>query len=394
MTSAKITETPKKPVESRAASENTRNSKTEAHKGEKSEKSFDAELAEVDNAVDAEESVALEGDVVASTELKSPAINLNDLMSEGLEAQEPTPKVLDPKLIKQVNEAILPEGAEQVEATPMQLKDLLMQQKPVVAQGAGRSPAIDFAPAEVDPKLMNFEDFVAQKNAVKGKAVAPNAYGMPAKTTMNVEALMGDKAVMAMETRPELMLNTEAGTGTAAQPQLAQAAWSMEAPTELNRAEATQTQKVFNLNNLTNTQDTDGVMSQISDYIVQAKAAKEPTVNMKVQHQDLGMLDITVNRVQNDVVSIAIGTQDNASKLFLGQHRDSLMSHLSQAGVNVSDLKLEQSSASKNNNSFDQNQQQASNGQDRQFGSEQNQRRHDQERREELWDLVREKEVA
>jgi len=393
MTSAKISETPKKPVESRAASESASTNKKTATEGvkKKDENEFASELAELDNAADMEG--ISEGDVVASAELKSPAINVNDLMGEGLKAGEPTPKLVDPKLIKQVNEAMtLPEGVEQVEAQPMQLKDLLLQNKPVLAQAnAGRSPAIDFAPAEVDSQLMNFEDFVAQKKAVTGKATAPNAYGMPAKSTMNVEALMGDKAVAAMDSKPEMMLNAEGGAGGNAQ--LTQAAWSMEAPTELNKVEAAQGQKIFNLNSITNKQDADSIMTQISDYIVQAKAAKEPTVNMKVQHQDLGVLDITVNRVQNDVVSIAIGTQDNASKLFLGQHRDSLLSHLSQAGVNVSDLKLEQSSNSKNSN-LDQGQQHASQGQDRQFGSEQNQRRHDQQRREELWDVVREKEVA
>jgi hypothetical protein len=37
-------------------------------------------------------------------------------------------------------------------------------------------------------------------------------------------------------------------------------------------------------------------MDQISNYIVQAKAAKEPTVTMRVNHDELGMIDITVNK--------------------------------------------------------------------------------------------------
>lgn len=316
---------------------------------------------------------------------------------------EPTPKLIDPALIKQVNEVVIPQsqGIEQVQAAPAEtdpampttLKDLLLQQPQPAAPDklAGRSPAIDFAKSEVDPQLMGFEDFVAQKNAVTGKTIAPNAYGMPIKNTLSAP-LSTPKAEVAEKL---LALESAPAPTQLSMPQNAQTVFGVEAPlaTAASANEAAP-QKVFDLQNLSQAKNSniETVISQVSDYIIQAKASKEPSVNMKVQHQDLGLLDITVNRGLNDAVTIAIGTQDLGAKTFLGQHREQLLTHLAQSGVTVADLKMEQSSGSQKD--MNQSGQQNFAGQDRQFGSEQNQRREEQQRRHDLWELMREKEVA
>lgn len=314
---------------------------------------------------------------------------------------EPTPKLIDPALIKQVNEVVIPQGqgieqvqAQPVESTPTTLKDLLLQQQQQPATSgklAGRSPAIDFAKSEVDPQLMGFEDFVAQKNAVTGKTIAPNAYGMPIKNTLSAP-LSTPKAEVAEKL---LALESAPAPTQLSMPQNAQTVFGVEAPlaTAASANEAAP-QKVFDLQNLSQAKNSniETVISQVSDYIIQAKASKEPSVNMKVQHQDLGLLDITVNRGLNDAVTIAIGTQDLGAKTFLGQHREQLLTHLAQSGVTVADLKMEQSSGSQKD--MNQPGQQNFAGQDRQFGSEQNQRREEQQRRHDLWELMREKEVA
>lgn len=418
MTPAKIQPPAPKPQPAKAASSESSNvlKKSESPKSEKvKEKDFASELAEIDNAEDLagmegaesaeglEEGVALEGEQLTleaksemlanalkpSADMKPAPVSSEELMqvlNETPAITEPTPKLLDPKLIKQVNEVVLPEGAEQVEATQLQLKDLLMQQQ-APAKTAGRSPAIDFDKAEVDTQLLNFEDFVAQKNTVKGKAVAPNAYGMPSKTTMNAEQLMGEKAVAANEA----LVHADAGAAT--QGQFAPAVALETTSQDSLRTEVSAPSRTFNMQNLTKNQDVDSILTQVSDYIVQAKAAKEPTVQMRVNHQDLGMLDITVSRSANDMVSIVLGAQDTGAKMFLGQNRESLMNHLSQAGVNVSDLKMEQSSNSKDS-STGQNSQQGGQPGERQFGSQENQRREEQQRRRDLWEIIREKEVA
>jgi hypothetical protein len=408
MTPSKIQQPAPKPQPAKVASSESSNvlKKSDASKTEKvKEKDFASELAQLDNEEDLEgmEEVAVEGEELTleakgeelakalkpAADMKAAPVNAEELMqvlNETPAITEPTPKLLDPKLIKQVNEVVLPEGAEQVEATQLQLKDLLMQQQ-APAKAAGRSPAIDFDKAEVDTQLLNFEDFVAQKNTVKGKAVAPNAYGMPSKTTMNAEQLMGEKAVAANET----LMHGNAGAAT--QGQLAPALMMETPASDSLRTEVSAPSRTFNMQSLTKNQDADSILTQVSDYIVQAKAAKEPTVQMRVNHQDLGMLDITVTRSANDMVSIVLGAQDNGAKMFLGQNRENLMSHLSQAGVNVSDLKMEQSSNTKDG-STGQNSQQGGQPGERQFGSQENQRREEQQRRHDLWEIIREKEVA
>src|SRR5690606_36744806 len=47
------------------------------------------------------------------------------------------------------------------------------------------------------------------------------------------------------------------------------------------------------------TADANVIIGQITDYIIQAKAAQEPTVNFKMNHQGLGQLDITVAKAAN-----------------------------------------------------------------------------------------------
>ena len=171
-----------------------------------------------------------------------------------------------------------------------------------------------------------------------------------------------------------------------------QAVYTMEAPLPASsiKAEMAPAAKVFDMNQMNNNQDVDSIITQVTDYIVQAKAAKEPTVTMKMQHQDLGLLDITVSRSGQNNVNVILGAQDMNTKMFLGQHREQLMSHLTQAGVGVSDLRFEQSTPSKDFSQSGHQQQQHSG----QFGSQQNERNAEQERRHQLWELIREKEVA
>jgi tRNA U34 5-carboxymethylaminomethyl modifying enzyme MnmG/GidA len=83
-------------------------------------------------------------------------------------------------------------------------------------------------------------------------------------------------------------------------------------------------------------------------------------------------------------------------KKFFQQNSKELFSHMNQAGINMSELKVD-SPANTAKNEFDFNQQnssrQGSEGK-QQFGSESNQRRHDSDRRQDLWKLLADKEAA
>jgi tRNA U34 5-carboxymethylaminomethyl modifying enzyme MnmG/GidA len=114
---------------------------------------------------------------------------------------------------------------------------------------------------------------------------------------------------------------------------------------------------------------------------------------MRVNHEDLGLIDITVSRVGNgnaDTLAINIGAHSLEGKNFFSQNSKELFTHLTTAGITVSDLKVETPTQTAKND-FDfgsQNGRQGQNGSEKQFGSEQNQRRHEQERRQDLWKLL------
>lgn len=324
--------------------------------------------------------VDLEGEAMALPGKELPANKMgNIVLPEGASldlaiptSTEPTPQVLDAKLIKQVQDVVLPEGDQA--QLPVQLQDMVANK----ASGAERAPAIDFE-ASTDPQLMNFEDFVSQRNAFNKKAGAPQqAYGMPQKHSLNANQLH-DKAekLKHVDDLAAITGGTTAATlalSMDAAPATDKISNSMSAPT-----------KIFDMNALNGKSlDADSVITQITDYVVQARAAKEPTVELKMQHADLGQIDITVTRHAGDMVNIAINAQDNGAKLFLGQHRDQLLTHLSQAGVGVNDFRLDSSSAG-DSATGQQQSSFAGQGQERQFGSEQNQRREEQQRRQDLW---------
>ena len=351
---------------------------------------LDLEMIEMENNLEAEE-LAMNSQLGVNPQaVEAQIIETLPLQSE------PTPKFINTELIKQVQEVVAPGQIHQVQADPtvkpMTLKELLLQQQqqPATAASvsAGRSPATSFEQGEFDPKLMQFEDFVAQKNAVTAKNVNAQIYGVMNKNPIQVEELAKNSDWSLENALPESV------TGVTSDYVAPQPVYTMEAPLPASsiKAEMAPAANVFDMNQMNNNQDIDSVITQVTDYIVQAKAAKEPTVTMKMQHQDLGLLDITVSRSGQNNVNVILGAQDANTKMFLGQHREQLMTHLTQAGVGVSDLRFEQSAPSKDfsNQSGHQHQQSG----ERQFGSQQNERNAEQERRQQLWELLREKEVA
>lgn len=265
------------------------------------------------------------------------------------------------------------------------LSKFLPKEETNTLAAAQRSPAIDFAPENVDAKLMNFEDFTLQKNSIKKQQIIPTYEGMNPKKELELKSTEVVHAVNPSgegqtQGSAQFILNMMNESATPMKIDVAQ----------IDKIMAPQ----FNMNNV-QTSDVQTIMNQISDYIVQAKAAKEPTVNFKMNHQDLGLVDITVAKAQNasEAVSINIGTAALEGKQFFTQNLKELTSHLANAGIQVTDIKVDSTQNSKQGFDFNQQQRNADSGQ-RQFGSEQNQRNHDQEKRQSLWDLLGNKEAA
>jgi flagellar hook-length control protein FliK len=159
--------------------------------------------------------------------------------------------------------------------------------------------------------------------------------------------------------------------------------------------------KVFKLESLSSTElgDTENLISKISDYIIQSKASSEPRVEMSIAHKEFGVMDIVVEKMSrsSDELNIIIRGQSELGRSVLGQNQSELMSSLAKAGVQVADFKIETSS-SNSSGQFAQGEpgqgRQDGSGANRDFGSENNQRNHDSQKRKELWDVLYSREAA
>jgi hypothetical protein len=371
-------------------SESTSNKQTKAEENE-----FDQEL-QAKMATEAEASSEVKPVKVSAEQALELPSNLVQPLRDPSEI--PTPKVFDPALTKGVEDLIKPKTTdapaieltdaqvlELAEANPEDLKAQALEQMPKTQKAeAHRSPAIEMTKSEIDPQLLSNEDFVAQKNLLN-KKVASNPYGMKQ---------LPQQQKVALETglqQTQVVKEASASEGSAMNSQQFILGLQTEQKPSPQVSETPAPQKIFDMSNIKSSNSND-IMTTITDYVVQARAAKEPTVNMRVNHEDLGVIDITVSRANNiaqDAIAVNIGAHSADGKTFFQQNSKDLFSHLTTAGLNIADLKVETPTQTAKND-FDFGSQSGRNNQsgDKQFGSEQNQRRHESDRRQELWKLL------
>jgi hypothetical protein len=391
--SYKPTALPKAPAAPERVKSSPKNEKSRDLESKLENEDFKSELKAV---IESDEPKVKEVKVSADKELRKPS----SLISEENEESNPdsiSPKVFDPSMTKDVQKLIGPETTQVEMTDEMVLKlaegekvtdvDLLVGElkSELEAKATGRAPAIDFAEAEVDPELLNMEDFVAQKNLANKKVVTQNAYGMnPQASKIAMENGLKNSQII----KDTAGANSESASQSMNSQQFILNMMSENKPT--GSQEVAAPVKVFDMSAI-KSESADKIMTQITDYIVQAKAAKEPTVTTRMNHDQLGLIDITVSKtgaVNADAIAINIGTQSMDGKNFFQQNSKDLFTHLSNAGLNVADMKVETSSQTAKND-FDMNgQNQKGNSQEKQFGSESNQRRQDSQRREDLWKLL------
>ncbi len=342
--------------------------------------------------------------------LRSPS----SLVNENLEGnpESVSPKVFDPAMTKDVQNLIDPQTV-QVEGEGMAPDEMLKAlmdiegEAPVLEGAEDLSPELtqkllntkegEAAPKallaaltanEAGPELVSMEDFIAQKNMAAKKAMPQGAYGMKAPVANKEAAEAGLKSTEVVKDI-SLLENANGGSSSMNSQQFILNSLAEQGTSSTQETSAPV--KTFDMSSL-KTSSPDKIMTEISDYIAQAKLAKEPTVSLRMNHQDLGMIDITVMKTgtaQNaEAIAINIGAHTADGKNFFQQNSKDLFAHLSSAGISVTDMKVETATNSKQSE-FDmsqQNQKHASSG-EREFGSESNQRRHEQNRREELWKM-------
>lgn len=402
-----------KELKSASASKSEKTEKSEKSPETKKTETKSAKTEKLDKSDKTEKSEDKEGEVKAvkvSEEmiLEKPSDLLN---AQNGQADPTAQKVFDASLTEDVQNILAPKN---VEAAPVKLTDEQVialaagevaevdgEVKGEIAQAmlktpqvqSGRSPAIEFAQAEIDPQLLGNEDFVAQKNLASKKNLNTSAYGVNKQGQQKLALENGLKQSQIVKEAGALEANNQ---GPMNSQQFILNMQKDQGSPSMNETQGTQ--KVFDMSDIKSS-NSGKIMDQISNYIVQAKAAKEPTVTMRVNHEELGMIDITVNKSMTlgmDAVAVNIATHTAEGKNFFQQNSKELFSHMSSAGINLSELKVD-SPANTAKNEFDFNQQnsgrQGSEGK-QQFGSESNQRRHDSDRRQDLWKLLADKEAA
>jgi flagellar hook-length control protein FliK len=96
-------------------------------------------------------------------------------------------------------------------------------------------------------------------------------------------------------------------------------------------------------------------------------------------------------------LNVQLVTQSSEAKAILQQFKNEIIQTLQSSGLTVSDFKIDQSPLGQSQ-SFDQrgfeNKNQSFTGSDKQFGSEQNQKKDESDKRNELWRILQEREVA
>lgn len=155
--------------------------------------------------------------------------------------------------------------------------------------------------------------------------------------------------------------------------------------------------KVFDINQIQNSQTIDDVISKIQDYIIQTKHGYKSEVQASFEHQQLGKIDLILQKNEHGKINISVQTHSAEASDFFRQNQSGLLSKLAHSGVQVGDFKLDSSQSGQNQGSSqDSSKQQFSqSSKDQgQHNSRSGERDQDSRRREELWNQFREKEVA
>lgn len=100
--------------------------------------------------------------------------------------------------------------------------------------------------------------------------------------------------------------------------------------------------KVLDLSKI-NTANTNEIIKRISDYVEQSQVASKDSLDLTVRHDSLGQFNIQVNRSQgagNQMMDMQITTNSAEGHEFFMKHEVGLMKNLSQAGIQLSDLRI------------------------------------------------------
>ena len=251
--------------------------------------------------------------------------------------------------------------------------------------------------------LVNFNQFLnnqsPQMNKLAKNAIAKNSY-----TPIN-ESLFNAKI---KESLPQTIAQVDSTPSRSLQDiifgvnldgseldQNQQFSQAMDAsPKALATGEKAATNKVLDLSNVQHVNNSEELINKVQDYIIQTKVGKNPQVQMSFNHDDLGQVDLIVNKL-NDQINVSIQAQTHQGKEFFGKNQVELIRNLNQSGVQIAEFKIESNTSNSQLSDFSgKNQDQSGFNSRGQHQSESGQRQEDMKRREQLWESYKEKEVA
>ena len=233
----------------------------------------------------------------------------------------------------------------------------------------------------VDP-----DNLMTKPSAFGQKLMAQMAYQNDAKDSIFNKKLESKLESISRSTPQNKIMEMMLEQDVRAMDRHIQVAGASNQNMDLGSQLATHTPKVFDMNSLRGTENRDVIIDQIQNYIIQAKAASEPKVEMSFRHQELGIIDLQVQKAAGDQISISIATNSAEGMKFFTQNQGELLGSLTSAGIKVADLKLDNNSTASD---FSQD-----SGQRQQQGPAGDQRQQDSRRREELWNLFKERREA
>lgn len=287
-----------------------------------------------------------------------------------------------------------------------QLKQPLAQVQTTQAQMAQNSSG---------QNLVNLNQFMANQSPSAQKMVKKqlikNAYRPLTKSMFeqklndSLPAVATSPSVKGETTLQDIMFQNSSSSGFEQNMNQGQNLQGMIQANELqgmNREMAPQ--KVFNLSEIQPVETHNELLHKVQDYIVQTRLGQKPEVQMAFHHQDLGQVDLIVNKV-NDNINVAINTHQVSGQEFFRQNQSELVKSLQQSGIQLGEFKIDFPMTITQNNSMNSSTQDfGSKSQQQEFGdfqqnrgqhnSQSGQRDQESRRREELWQLFQDKEVA
>lgn len=374
-------------------------------------------ISEFTDALNAQENLNLEGDSLEGL-LEEVALNPKDIKKiENLTAKldlliAKTESNLDiSKLVELVKQK--PELQEKIsallESSDKSIKELsiLKEVTKLLIKDAKTPATVENIDAKTENKLkinkilgLSSEEILDNKNITKA-AVAKSNVAQAIKNSFKTDSgiikkpleqnLAVSKVAPKLETQKEItaILDKELSNDDSQGEQ----SLKLDSSTIIKTNKVNEASKSMDINQILKSSDTtETVIGKIQDYIIQSKVSSDPNVQLRFNHSELGNVDLQVQKMSGDNISVTITSNSTDAVKFFTENKAELLQTLTKSGLNISDLKLESNTSTNKDPNAQQNQSFADSKSEF-SGSKQGQQDKESKRREELWELF-DKETA